>query len=330
MVVRRAKMGRGKDTSLGKSKIRAESASSSNSKHLCGTCQKLVKDTDGSIECEICTIWYHYRCVNFPKEGAQWLETPGIHWYCMKCDHSCFKALETRFDRVVKNTQDQLLDFSDRMAGSFQKIEKGIADSVRSSMKEYTDVVTRTECENSMAKETYADVASQLKENSKVLEMNFERHSAVLIKRLDDENRKEKDAAVRAKNVIIFGVEEKGNGEVLRKQVEYLIKNSHLTFQLDKNSVYRLGKLETDGSEKKVRPIRLITDSESQKWEVLKIINALKMEGVFSRLDLNKEEREQDFGLRQELRKMREGNSDQNVRYMIRKNAIVKINVRPS
>jgi len=60
--------------------------------------------------------------------------------------------------------------------------------------------------------------------------------------------------------------------------------------------------------------MRLTLASEVQKWEFLKRINAQKIEGVFARLDLNKEEQEKDFQLRSELREMRQKNSETSTR----------------
>ena len=69
--------------------------------------------------------------------------------------------------------------------------------------------------------------------------------------------------------------------------------------------------------------MRLTLASEVQKWEFLKRINAQKIEGVFARLDLNKEEQEKDFQLRSELRELRQKNPEN--KYKITSGKIIKV-----
>ena len=48
--------------------------------YYCGRCTKPIRDeTDNSILCDSCLIWYHYKCVNIKKQPKS------KHWFCRSC-----------------------------------------------------------------------------------------------------------------------------------------------------------------------------------------------------------------------------------------------------
>jgi hypothetical protein len=126
---------------------------------------------------------------------------------------------------------------------------------------------------------------------------------------------------VRAKNLIIFGLEEKETTlDDTADSLGETLKNCGLACDNLGSSISRLG----PKKEGKTRPVRLRLSSESQKWEFLRRINGKRLQGVFARLDLNREEQESDFLLRQELRKRRQDNPCQ--RYIIRNKQVIQVN----
>lgn len=74
--------------------------------HSCGTCDKLVSEE--GIECEICITWFHYSCAKFNKESAKFLTIPGVHWYCLNCDHPNFKTIESRLENLIIASQNNI------------------------------------------------------------------------------------------------------------------------------------------------------------------------------------------------------------------------------
>lgn len=48
--------------------------------YFCGRCTNPINDdTENSILCDSCLIWYHYRCVNIKKQPKS------KHWFCRSC-----------------------------------------------------------------------------------------------------------------------------------------------------------------------------------------------------------------------------------------------------
>ena len=52
----------------------------------CGSCQNLLKDKpkvykDFCVACDICHVWFHYKCVWIPREK----EVNNDAWLCSNC-----------------------------------------------------------------------------------------------------------------------------------------------------------------------------------------------------------------------------------------------------
>ena len=55
-------------------------AIATNPYYFCGRCTNPINDdTENSILCDSCLIWYHYRCVNIKKQHKS------KHWFCRSC-----------------------------------------------------------------------------------------------------------------------------------------------------------------------------------------------------------------------------------------------------
>jgi hypothetical protein len=93
--------------------------------------------------------------------------------------------------------------------------------------------------------------------------------------------------------------------------VSDLFSECSLSFEKYRPSCIALGSRQGT----KPRPIKVTFQTEADKWEALKVINREKPTGVFARLDLNREEQEQDFRLRQELKKVRAENQMARTKY---------------
>ena len=54
--------------------------------------------------------------------------------------------------------------------------------------------------------------------------------------------------------------------------------------------------MKTDGDNKKIpRPLKVITESREQKWDILKRVNSQRIQGIFAKPDLTRAEREADL-----------------------------------
>ena len=120
---------------------------------------------------------------------------------------------------------------------------------------------------------------------------------------------------IRDKNIIIFGVKEGSTKQDTIERVQNINTDCHLLAKIEKQNLFRLGKVENvksnEQGKKPLGPLKLCTVSKEQKWNILKRINALKLNGIFAKPDLNIKEREVDFRLRAELKKIRAANPTQ-------------------
>jgi hypothetical protein len=114
----------------------------------------------------------------------------------------------------------------------------------------------------------------------------------------------ELQAENRSKNMVIFGLPQ--DDKPVNDVVSDLFSECSLSFEKYGPSCIALGSRQGT----KPRPIKVTFQTEADKWEALKVINREKPTGVFARLDLNREEQEQDFRLRQELKKVRAENPE--------------------
>ena len=54
-------------------------------KHPCGSCTKPVKTNQRGVQCDICDIWYHTRCMLMSPEMYEGLPNPSAVWICSSC-----------------------------------------------------------------------------------------------------------------------------------------------------------------------------------------------------------------------------------------------------
>jgi len=73
--------------------------------------------------------------------------------------------------------------------------------------------------------------------------------------------------------------------------------------------VHRLGRVDNIKVDKQGRNIPVsghssYAPSRAEKWEIIKRTNQLRVQGIFAKPDLTKEEREADFWLRMKLKRL--------------------------
>ena len=109
--------------------------------HTCGACDKVVSEE--GIECEICVTWFHYSCTKFSRELAKSLAIPGVHWYCVGCDHPNFKTIESRIEKLVAGSQqhdqslidvDGLKAFEQKVGTSLIEIKEQITETLETKL----------------------------------------------------------------------------------------------------------------------------------------------------------------------------------------------------
>lgn len=262
-----------------------------NTKHCCSHCKRAIKSSETSIECEICLFWYHINCTELSENDIQTIAKAGVHWYCNKCDNH-HTGLEARMSGIEKDVAN-------------------IKELCTNALQKQSTTVT----------ETYASIVSKLKENTDNINGSIMKSCDTIVQKQQQLDKKKAEELDRAKNVIIFGAKEASSFEETNTMLSQLLRDCDIYSKIEvtSNTLHRIGKPE----EEKNRPLRLKLSSENEKWSVLKSINKTRVPGIFARLDLNSEQRKQDFLLRKELREIRAENPDLN--YKILKNKVVQV-----
>lgn len=316
-------------------------------KHLCGHCKKSV--TVECVECDICSHWFHFKCVglNGGRGVGAFLELPGVHWYCSCCDRSQaqlsamegeIKAIRSivvkseekvdslqnlgAIDEKIKSLEEGLTKVADALSKSYTKLEHELklkTDSVDSSTRTILESIDTLKNSG----RSYSDVTKAIENSAIKVQEHLEKQTGSLINQIGVKEKMDKDTEFRAKNVVLFGVNEFESREGWTEQVDKIITDCHIDLKLDSRNSYRLGKYDPSKHTERPRPVRICTISETQMWELLSRINQLKLPGIFARRDLSKQEQEQDFRLRKELKETKIQNPT--LKYKIKKGKITVI-----
>lgn len=333
------------------------------SKTTCRKCKVEIKQGVESVECETCLHWFHGKCVEISGERVNFLSIGGIHWFCDSCDKDFtqLSSLEKEIMDLKSLIQEGKEEGQGNSYCSLEKeikdlrsiIEKGKneVDSLY-SICSFDDRIKILESGLNTINETLSETCKKLEGNIDIngvankeetdklwsavaamphqITSAFEKidHSVkthtneVLVSQSQMQKAKEEKDS-RAKNLVLFGVEENDDIMATSKIIEeYVGSKCHLKISLDGKVIHRLGRKNEENT--KPRPIRIKTESETIKWDLLKRINSVKNDNIFARLDLSKQEQEQDFILRQELKKMYTENPDK--KFKIHKGKIMQIN----
>lgn len=270
----------------GPARVRASSTNSVRATEVilkCGKCNSDFVDNNTGVECERCLKWFHLKCTKLSAGDFKVIQKTNIGVHWY-CDE-CNNVFQS-IDNRLKALEEMMIQ-------------------MRSDEKQITKP------------ETYAEIAAKIDSNLKQTETHHHQVSKqiqTLQHNLGADN--------RAKNLIVFGIKESSSEdkESTINLVTDLLKDCNLhSASLNKSQVIRLGAK----ADKKHRPIKICLNSENEKWEMIKRINHKKPNGIFARLDLDKEQQKQDFLLRTELKTCREENPDNT--YKIVKNKIVKL-----
>ena len=267
----------------------------------CGACSKAI--TTDCIECESCKHWFDLRCAKLNSSDLKTIKKPGVHWLCEKCDDNKYDDSRSSSDISDHGKRIEILE------KSLENIKKSIDES----FSKHSEIM----------KVSYADVLKKLDNRSEDIQGSIEKQCDQIVRKQQNISKEREKQLARTKNVIIFGIQE---AETLSTTIDNLksIFEEKCHFDIGRvalspTNVHRIGAKQQG----KNRPIRILLDSEVAKWELLKRLNSQRIEGVFARLDLSKEEQERDFQLRKELRKKNEENPD--LTFKIVKHRVVQV-----
>lgn len=127
--------------SVKKPPIKATTAKGDSNKYegkndLCPECGRKVNDTDGGVQCEICSYWFHCKCQEISPDTYKALSNDDqIHWYCEGCNrgivnlHHIVTDIQSRVQKVegdVQAVKKEVDDIRQNILQTSHKVERKI------------------------------------------------------------------------------------------------------------------------------------------------------------------------------------------------------------
>ena len=255
-----------------------------------GRNQKKQKSEFKWIECDVCQSWYHSTCQALkPSEVTTItkLASKGVKWFCSNC--------------TDMTQQDQPASVIPQMS-KLGNLEKMIT-SIDAKLDNYCK---KSDIQIENLKKSWAEVTNegQLAKNMKLALQASTSTNAMISAELEKKQTEE-----RKTSAILYGLHEQ---KTAMEDVENMM-NKDLFKNFDKPiTAFRLGQK----ADSRIRPIKLKFRDENEKWNFLKRANALRAEQIFCKLDVNKETRDKEYKLREQIRGLRTDNGS--TQYRIR------------
>jgi hypothetical protein len=323
---------------MGRTKKKDAKASSSEdetqNEGICFVCNKSVGDEDKAFMCDCCKLWHHSKCEDVSDNNYQLLTeatNPGIKWYCRKCNVGIAPVMD-----AIALLRSKMED-TEKKVFKIDKDVKHISDEVK-SLKSRLDTV-----EKEKKKEQLTDEMKTLKNRLDTVEKEKKNEvdkQAETVKHVSDRIQ-------RTKNVLIFGLDEPETN--LKNEARTKDKESmtdlyrHVTRTEIQNSDFEAIRLggkqskegregeqnpdneQTDGPDNnrphqdRKRPLLIKFSEDRQKASFMR--NLWRLKGskyrISVREDMNREDREKERGLREEMNRKNE-NVDPQWVYILR------------
>ena len=316
-------------SSLSQKKGDQPGAEDDESKVACGKCKEVdctVTIGQGKtkthrtnwIRCDICVIWYHGMCQdlqNADVNNIKKLERYGVRWYCDQCitgaDNGACSAGSSADNAPTllhKTTMTKL----DEIEKSIKTMQQTYAAALKSS----NDQISRLTDLGSENSRQLAESKQQMKiaaESNEIAEK--------LIRRQQQINESES----RKLNAILYGIPENETTQVM-DHVSNCMKHECfkklnppvVAIRLGRKNKEEVGTKSFEAKTHPPRPIKLIFENESTKWEFVKRVNSgeMKQKKIFCKIDASQEVRNQEWALREQIREYRK--ADDGSQYRIR------------
>lgn len=253
------------------------------------------------ISCDACAVWYHAICQDLQNADAnsiKKLANHGVRWYCDTC--------------ISKKCEgDTVGNTSLHHKTTINKLD-GIEKAIKEMQKSYSAALQTNTEQIAQLKENYAQVVQKSAKQIEMATVSNE-NTEKMLRRQQQMN----EAESRKLNAIIYGINEE-ESPVLDQVKQFMTREC---FKKSNPPVMamRLGRKSSDEDEnRKPRPIKLVFENESSKWDFVKRVNSgtMKQENIFCKIDTSQEVRNQEWVLREKIRELK--GSDVTAEYRIR------------
>ena len=270
--------------------------------NYCNDCNEIVQDDDkNTINCDLCRKWYHKACTSI--KTAEWkvlIGNPNILYSCDIC-------LEKQ-----GNEASEMREIKELMTEHFKETKQLMTNMEEKLFKKVDKLIDEKLAKQNQKQEKLENMIKDVKETELRIEEKIQAEVKVYL-----DHQKEKESKLN--NIIILRMKEqdgKDDEEIIendRKEIKKLLKktNPELTAEIDKvldqKKSFRLGK-KKEGVERP-RPIKLELPDEDMKRQIFRGCRNLRnsdYNNVSIQNDLTREEQQQSFKLRQELKQRKE------------------------
>ena len=246
----------------------------------CGSCSKVVTNSDCGVLCEICQIWYHGKCQDVLEPLYNVLKQYAcVHWYCKACNAGTERLLGmvVKLQNRIEVVEAELERFRKERMQDLESMGK----QLRVEMVELREEMEKTTKQSqSQVEPKWSEVVNQAVE-TKFAEMNgsvAKVSAAVEETKIQIEEQKEKE--FRQNNVIIYNSEElrtEDKEEWRKNEMDVCLGlfNGSLGVEVrneDIDKIIRLGKRE-QGTK---RPMLVRLKSRAIKNEIMESLWKLK------------------------------------------------------
>ena len=323
----------------GKERAEEETSKGDDALEVC-SCGKEVKDNQSSIECEICSKWFHPDCQNLNSEALKAIGLYDLFWMCGSCKKfsGIFRDVVSGSDSSSNtNSRLDLLEAQMRDVNQMRKKMddlNGMMDNIAKSLIGQREMVSEIglmvkekwkagesgkEIENSVRamKDEAATYADMVKKLTNKLEKEGLNKPTTQVRELRHAVTDCLEQDKRRRNIVVFNVKEQDAGLNPDEQCKadhhsfVELMKTGLKLVIHPEKVVRVGKLRDE----RPRLMVVTLQDERDKWELLKMAKSLRYAGdrfknIYVAPDLSPAEQEKDRNLRKELRERKEAGED--------------------
>ena len=291
----------------------------SNSKS-CKDCTKRLNETvDKPLTCGRCEHWSCRTCAKLTLAEYDVItkKASKVHWFCMDCDEEAMAA--------VKASSQLFNEYTEQVNCRLDKMEGNLTNKADGSV--VVNLCKRMDALSALVEELRGKPVSP--ESTNPVTMGNQRTNEMEGQRIDDLQ----DRIARKNNIIFFGVSEAEGttreDKMANNKAKIMRIANEVGMQLKEEDILsfkRLGKMGQtrviEDEEVPVPRLLLATFTEAAKASLMK--NAYKlqfsseMKEIRIKHDMSKEDRQKEYGLRQEARQKQMGDSNQGFLYRLR------------
>ena len=291
----------------------------------CGTCKKEVKGNQKSLQCDLCSHWYHATCQNVDDDTYRIItkdsnaDNPHIQWYCLpscKLLNKKFVNTFTKLENDVAIMQDRIENVDERVMqleqgqtkidARLERIEKGrftgpmiesFADKVRKEIPQADTIHPNLD-----ANEIQSIIDRKAKAQAKEIEDKVRRQTNLIIFQLPEQDSQNEEVQMAADeehvNDILYSIRARS------KAIEFV--------RLNPLGKAKPGKATGGTVQNNIRPLKISFQSQAARDEVLGAFIRAKrrmkpddeslVNKVIMRKDLTPAERKENEALYNELK----------------------------